>query len=327
MSTPDISVVVPSHARRLRLRWLLNALEEQTLAAERFEVIVVHDYTGADAGWSTSTRSRGRAGCGPWRSSRAREAPRDSATSAGAQAAAPLVAFVDDDCRPEPAWLEHLLARAADHPGAIIQGSTQPRPVRDPGARQPARAVAAGHAPLRLRARPATSPTRATLLERVDGFDEAAFPAHSGGEDTDLAMRARATGAPLVAAPEARVYHSVEGYSLPGAVRLNLKWRHLVFVFKRYPELRRSVLLHRLFWRRTHRDVVLLALGLALASRRRPFALLAGPWVYRRLTRRGQGQARDLLLGVVEMPGGLVVDLAEVATMCWGSAAYRTLVL
>ena len=46
MSPPDVSVVVPSHARRLRLRWLLNALEEQTLAPERFEVIVVHDYTG-----------------------------------------------------------------------------------------------------------------------------------------------------------------------------------------------------------------------------------------------------------------------------------------
>src|SRR3954471_11085588 len=42
----EISVVVPSHERPLRLRWLLNALEEQTLARERWEAIVVHDCRG-----------------------------------------------------------------------------------------------------------------------------------------------------------------------------------------------------------------------------------------------------------------------------------------
>ena len=36
----DVSVVVPSHERPLRLRWLLNALEEQTLP-ERWELLVV----------------------------------------------------------------------------------------------------------------------------------------------------------------------------------------------------------------------------------------------------------------------------------------------
>ncbi|MDX6659127.1 MAG: hypothetical protein QOH62_3920, partial [Solirubrobacteraceae bacterium] len=43
MSEPLISVVVPSHDRPLRLRWLLNALDEQTLAREQWEVIVAHD--------------------------------------------------------------------------------------------------------------------------------------------------------------------------------------------------------------------------------------------------------------------------------------------
>ena len=31
---PEIAVVVPSHDRPVRLRWLLNALEEQTLPRE-----------------------------------------------------------------------------------------------------------------------------------------------------------------------------------------------------------------------------------------------------------------------------------------------------
>ena len=34
--TPEIAVVVPSHDRPLRLRWLLNALEEQTLDRSRW---------------------------------------------------------------------------------------------------------------------------------------------------------------------------------------------------------------------------------------------------------------------------------------------------
>ena len=46
---PAVSVVVASHGRHLRLRWLLNALEEQTLPRERWELIVVHDYDAATA--------------------------------------------------------------------------------------------------------------------------------------------------------------------------------------------------------------------------------------------------------------------------------------
>src|SRR4051812_43010978 len=40
---PDVSVVVPSHQRPIRLLWCLNALAEQTLAPERWEVVLVHD--------------------------------------------------------------------------------------------------------------------------------------------------------------------------------------------------------------------------------------------------------------------------------------------
>ena len=40
---PDLTVAVASHERPLRLRWLLNALEEQTLERARFEVVVCHD--------------------------------------------------------------------------------------------------------------------------------------------------------------------------------------------------------------------------------------------------------------------------------------------
>ncbi len=117
----------------------------------------------------------------------------------------------------------------------------------------------------------------------------------------------------------------MDAYSLPEAIKLNLKWRHLAFVIKRHPQLRRHFT-HRVFWRRSHRDIVLLLVGAALASRLPAAMLLGLPWVYGRLTKRGRHR-RALVAGALEMPGGFVVDLAEVATMCWGSVRYRTLIL
>jgi len=46
--TPQLSVVIASHDRPLRLRWLLNALEEQKLPRERWEVVVAHDSRGPE---------------------------------------------------------------------------------------------------------------------------------------------------------------------------------------------------------------------------------------------------------------------------------------
>jgi hypothetical protein len=66
--------------------------------------------------------------------------------------------------------------------------------------------------------------------------------------------------------------------------------------------------------------------GAALASRMPLAVLLGAPWVYRRLVRRGTNR-RALAASALELPGALVVDLAELGTMCWGSAQYRTLML
>lgn len=321
-ANPLVSVVVPSHARRLRLRWLLNALEEQTLEPGAFEVIVVHDYDGDDAEL-LDTHSLAESG----RMRQLRIPPGTGRPSVqrnmGWRAArAPLVAFIDDDCRADEAWLEHLVAAARANPDAIVQGTTRPDPYEAAGLASPhARTLQV--TPPDEYAQTCNIAYPKNLLERVDGFDES-MPAPAG-EDTDLALRARATGAEVVAATDALVYHAVETYTLPDAVRLNLKWQHLAFVVKRHPELRRHFTNH-IFWRRSHRDVALLLLGALLASRFLPALVLAAPWVYRRLTRRGNHK-RALAVGLLELPGGLVVDTAELATMCLGSARYRTLML
>jgi GT2 family glycosyltransferase len=322
MTGPAVSVVVPSHARRLRLRWLLNALEEQTLDARRFEVIVVHDYEGEDA---TLIEEHPLSRAGRLRELRIRPGtgrPSVQRNMGWRAARAPLVAFIDDDCRPDPQWLEQMLAAAQRDPEAILQGATEADPFELASLSSPhARSLWVDPPDDFAQTCNIAYPTG--LLERVGGFDEG-LPAPAG-EDTDLALRARATGAALSAAPDAHVFHAVEAYSLPGAVRLNLKWRHLAFMIKRHRSQRRHFT-NYVFWRRSHRDLALLLLGAALARRAPLAALLGAPWVYRRVTRRGRHK-RALVAGVVELPGGLVVDAAEVATMCWGSVRYRTLVL
>ena len=104
---PLISVAVASHDRPLRLRWLLNALEEQTLAD--FEVIVAHD-SGPETEELLRTHPLASDGRLRHLSFRPGPGPAEKRNAAWMAARAPLIAFTDDDCRPPADWLERLAA-------------------------------------------------------------------------------------------------------------------------------------------------------------------------------------------------------------------------
>src|SRR5687767_2596840 len=113
MSTPEIAVVVASHDRALRLRWLLNALEEQTLERDRWEIVVGHDSEGPETDELLTTHPLALSG-----SLRHVTLPPGSAPPGANRNAAlrivraPLVAFTDDDCRPPRDWLANALKAA-----------------------------------------------------------------------------------------------------------------------------------------------------------------------------------------------------------------------
>jgi GT2 family glycosyltransferase len=319
----EIAVVVPTHARALRLRWLLDALEQQTLERDRFEVVVVDD-ASADGGRTAATlerfAGRGRLALRVLR--RERSAGPATARNAGWRSTtAPLVAFTDDDCRPAPDWLERLLDAARRHPGAIVQGATHVDPDE----------LHVFHAAPHARSQQETDPPGPwaqgcniayprELLERVDGFDER-FPA-AAGEDTDLARRAQEAGAAYVGAPDAIAYHAVVAGSLVARARDARRWGNLAAVLRRHPAMRRHLAL-RLFWRPSH-GWLLLALGAAAVVRRPGPALLAAlPWALAGAPRYGSGP-RALVRSAVELPGRLVVDLAEIAAAAAGSVRHRT---
>ena len=321
---PRISVVVPSHARPLRLRWLLNSFEEQTLDRDAFEVIVVHDYGDEDT--RSIIERHPLADAGVLRHIRIEPGTGQPARqrNLGWRAArAPIVAFTDDDCRADPGWVAAMLAAAGAHPGAIVQGVTKTEPYEvETWAAPHVRTLSVPHPPNEF-FQTCNILYPHALLEQLGGFDETfAAPV---GEDTDLALRALEAGAEAVGAQDAVAFHAVEEYRLPDMIRLNWKWRHVPLLAQRHPRVR-SQWTHGIFWRREHRLTLAALLGLLLARRFPLAALAAAPYLREKLMRRGTSK-RQLVTAAIELPGQAAVDVAELGTLAAGSVIYKTIVL
>jgi glycosyltransferase involved in cell wall biosynthesis len=317
--TPEIAVAVPSHDRPVRLRWLLNALEEQTLSPDRFEVVVGHDSAGPETDRLLRDHPLARAGVlRGVRHPPGSAPPGRNRNAAWRAARAPLIAFTDDDCRPPPAWLETALSAARRDPGAILQGATEPDPeevhlLRAPHARS-------------QRIVPPTAYAEACnivypreLLERLGGFDERM----RAGEDAELAMRA--AGTELVAVPELLTWHAVATPWLGSRLRSIWRWRDLPKLVKRHPAHRAAYPLG-IFWKRSHAWLPLAAVGAVLGKRSVAWAGLALPWVAATLPFYGR-HPRARLRSLSELPGRAAIDVTEFAALAWGSAKHRTIFL
>lgn len=319
---PEISVVVPSHDRPLRLRWLLNALETELLEREHCEIVVAHDSAGDET--DALLRTHPLASSGHLRAVRRPpgSAPPGANRNAGwRNARAPVIAFIDDDCRPAPGWVRGALAAARAVPGAVIQGAT----VADPDERTllNARFVHTQHiAPPQPFAQACNIVYPRDVLEALGGFDEALLT----GEDMDLAARARAAGVRYVGAPGLLAWHAVVPLSTLRQLRSTGRWADLPAVLHRHPRLRRHFPLG-LFWRRSHPRALGLLIGAGGTAARRPaVAALALPFVRHELTRHGM-RPRRVLRALIEAPARLITDLAEVIALARGSLRHRTLFL
>jgi hypothetical protein len=235
-------------------------------------------------------------------------------------ARAPLIAFTDDDCRPDEAWLERIVSAAREAPGAVVQGRVRPDPFETA-------ILAAPHArtievdPPGPFAQTCNVLYPRAVLERVGGFEESLH----AGEDTDLAARAEDSGAPLVGAPGALVFHAVESSTLVGAVRRSVRWQDLAYVVKRHPRFRERLELG-VFWRRSHALLLLWAAGTLVTRRPLPAAAAGVPYAAHLLRRRGRHK-RGIARAALEAPGRVVIDAAEIVTLARGSIRHRTLFL
>lgn len=311
-ATLDVSVVIPTYARETRLAFALEALAEQTLAGDRFEVIVVRPpgalgpFTEAPEGLDVRFETGAAA---------SRPAQRNHGWRL---AAGRLVAFTDDDCRPTEGWLEALVA-AADGELTVVQGRTEPDPDEIHLLHGLARSVRVdGPSPWYETCNIAYP---RSLLAQLAGFDER----FTGlGEDTDLGIRALAAGATVRFSEAAVVRHAVEPQPLPAAVRSALtKWETTPLVYREHPDHRRH-LFAGFFFNRTHAAVCAALAGLVV-GRGRPLtgAALVAPFVADSIDRGNVGP-RGLLRQLIHMPARFARELAMVAGIVRGAIRHRT---
>lgn len=317
LPAPRVSVVVSTHNRRSRLEALLEALSSQTLHRDEYEVIIVDNGTTDGTQQFLSTVEgirviRREVSNGP------AEARDEGWRSARGQ----LIAFTDDDCRPEPAWLEEALKVHEAAPGAIVQGATRPDPNEEHLMEEPlARSIRVDGLGPFFQTCNVFYPRE--VLERAGGFD--ARISGRACEDVDLALRALSTGCGAVFADGAVVNHAVEVRTTREAVRDAERWAMLPGLVATYPQIRRAFPWRGLVWRETHARLAIAALGLSLASLtgRRSFLLWCVPY----LSYRNGWDPHGVMRTISTLPKLLPVDAAELFVLSRASARRRRIFL
>lgn len=200
-----LSVIVPTCNRAASLTHCLVGLGTQTLLASQFEIIVVDD-SGTPADDDSPTTM------GDIENLRLLRHPQNlgaaAARNTGARAASsPNLAFLDDDCVPEPEWAAEILDLLAGSDGAALAGTVviaKPEPSTD-------RVTQLLSAPMITedgsiaRAQSANLAVPAEGYQAIEGFDESYRGA--AYEDYDFCLRWRQSGRTILPAPTAVVHH------------------------------------------------------------------------------------------------------------------------
>lgn len=221
--TMAVTVVVPTYRRPHRLRACLEALSAQRLE-DPWEVVVVDDGSPEPPAPSVTSLVEARG----WRLIRqANAGPAAARNRAAHLAKGTFLAFTDDDCRPEPTWLEALLRVARDRPRALVGGTTVNGLPGDLFASTSQLIVDLVYEHFNadtddgyFLASNNFLCSRERFLE-VGGFDDS-FP-RAGAEDRDFCDRWRMRGWPIVWRPEARVEHR-HGQSFRQFVDLHVRY-------------------------------------------------------------------------------------------------------
>ncbi|MDP1821504.1 MAG: glycosyltransferase [Acidimicrobiales bacterium] len=307
----EITVVAPTFRRADRLRRLVAALEAQDHPTDRFEVVIVDDAspddTAAVLAELIATSSLSLRGFRLHRNG----GPAAARNAGWRTARADVVAFVDDDCLPDPGWVGAFArAFARNDRLGVAQGLT--------------RAEAGPRGPWTV-AREIGDETpwfegcniayRLVALEATGGFDEAI---RWYGEDTSAGWKVVEAGWERDFVPQASTTHDLEERGVRWRIRHGLLESHLVALAAVHPGLRRTA-----FWRpwafRRESVTLPLAVGAVLAAPQWPIAL---PLVLPYLAAR-----RSLWRRPRDLAASVAVDLASIVGHVHGSVRSGVVVL
>jgi glycosyltransferase involved in cell wall biosynthesis len=327
-SDSTVSVVVATFNRSDLVARTIECLLAQTYPAELVEIVVVDDH-------STDGTAETLAGLA---SDRVRVLqPPAKGYAAGARnhgvahARGEIICFTDDDCRPEPLWLEALVAGFAEGID-LVQGRTRPDPdqprgrwsrtistPREYGLYETANLGVRRSAVLALDDQP-FNPQVPGELRRVLGRS---LGTPGIGEDVDFGWRVRRRGGTRFAS-HAVVRHQVFDGSPGMTLRDAVRAAGFPLLVRRVPELRRAFFWHRWFLRSAHLALLVAIIAVAVAATVSPYAAVgAAPylWLIVRPERRGR------LVRLRRAPFAALRDLVEVGGCLAGSVYSRRLVI
>ena len=272
-AAPIVSIVIPTHDRPAELRACLEALARQDVPSEQFEVVVVDDGS-ASPPTALIESFAGRVCAGLVVQGNAGAA---AARNAGVRrAAGRIVAFTDDDCRPERGWVRAFVRRIEQNPDALVGGRTLNALPENPYSTASQLLVSYLYGYYNRDPDAAVFLTSNNFAMRTDrfhavgGFDER-FP-RAAAEDRDLCDRWLRNGMRLVYAPDAVVHHA-HALSLASFLRQHVNYGRGAFHFHRLRSERRSdpIVVEPL---RFYLDLVRFPMRLGEERRRRLLAML-----------------------------------------------------
>lgn len=320
-----MAVHVPTYDRCGFLPMLVERLAAQTLAPERFEVVVVDNGSHDDTWDVLRGLVEGSALRIAARRLPANRGPAGARNAAVATSRAPLLAFTDDDCLPEPGWLEALLA-AADA-ADLVQGRTEPDRSLPPAGAWARTIRIAGPTPLFETCNIAY---RRTAFEAAGGFDESdPVSARPGGrafgEDALLGAAVLAVGGRRAFAPDAVVHHRYLPGSFVGHVREMRNLAGFPALARRSPALA-AACWHRVFLtpRTAAFDLGVLGVLGAVIGRRPVLALATAPWVAQTLPLVREHGGRSAAVRLAQLA---VADAVGAASLVEGSLRHGRLLL
>jgi len=235
---PSFSIIVPTYGRPERLRECLASLAAQDYPHGRIEVVVVND------GWEPRARLEESvtpfAGSAGARLLHQEKAGPAAARNLGARAARhPLLAFTDDDCRPDRGWLQALAPALAGSGNRVAGGATVNGLEEDRVAAASQLLVTYLYGYYLREKRPFFASnnlgcSRALFL-RLGGFDTR-FPL-AGGEDREFCDRCLGAGVEMVYVPQARVEHR-HALTVGGFLRQHYNYGRGAYAYHRIREER-----------------------------------------------------------------------------------------
>jgi glycosyltransferase involved in cell wall biosynthesis len=240
----DIAVVIATYRRPLLLRPCLECLTRQTIPGNRFQVIVVsdgHDQETQQVVEDFKTRYRDRSFVYSHTSNK--EGPASARNTGWKLADAAWIAFTDDDCLPEPGWLQNFLRASVTYQQLSVMTGRVIVPVsgvptdyeKNISALESADFVTAN----------CCCPKH--FLEAVGGFDTSYKMAWR--EDSDLHFRFLQYAIRIEKVNDAIVDHPVRKATWGISIREQRKSMYNALLFKKYPAYYRSLIARYPVWK------------------------------------------------------------------------------